>query len=84
MGLAQGLHLTPLTTAQGSRDRSHQAHSAAPSSEPPRAPRAHREQPGVQQQRVGSLRVVLVADVQILQLVQVPGSDRAVCGAQLA
>lgn len=82
MGLAQGLHSTPLTTAQGSRDLSPQAHRAAHPSQPPPVPRAHREQPGVQQQRVGSLRVVLVADVQVLQLVQVPGSDRAMCGAQ--
>jgi len=44
----------------------------------PTAPRAHLEEPGVQQQGVGSLCVVLVADVQVLQLVQVPGSKGTV------
>lgn len=48
--------------------------------QPPVSPRAHLEQPGVQQQGVGSLRVVLVADVQVLQLVQVPGVRDGVQG----
>lgn len=34
----------------------------------------------MQQQGVGALRVVLVADVQVLQLVQVPGSEGTVAG----
>lgn len=50
-----------------------------PAGWPPRSA-PHLEQPGVQQQRVGTLRVVLVADVQVLQLVQVPGSEGTMCG----
>lgn len=33
------------------------------------------EEPRMQQQGVGRLRIVFVADVQVLELVQVPGSE---------